>query len=233
MDEGIRLAEQAATEASELEGPEIANAVRGDVAMLLLTAGRREESRALMTDVIAEARANDFSMSGTTSAGSASSTCSRPTTSPHAVFSRTPLVKLEASATRGKHGRCSGSAMHTSVWATADPPERPSVSSSRSLQTPARRSDLTSPLRWADSRDRSNRWTSAKAPGWRERSHNCATTAGGLKTWMWPQEREIEVRFEQPLIDALGEGEYRSAHEEGRTLSFDETLSLARSLAAS
>ena len=57
--------------------------------------------------------------------------------------------------------------------------------------------------------------------------------AGGLKTWMWPQEREIEVRFEQPLIDALGEGEYRSAHEEGRTLSFDETLSLARSLAAS
>ena len=56
--------------------------------------------------------------------------------------------------------------------------------------------------------------------------------AGGLKTWMWPQEREIEVRFEQPLIDALGEGEYRGAYEEGRTLSFDETLSLARSLAA-
>ena len=57
--------------------------------------------------------------------------------------------------------------------------------------------------------------------------------AGGLKTWTWPQEREIEVRFEQPLIDALGEGEYRGAHDEGRTLSFDETLALARSLAAS
>jgi hypothetical protein len=57
--------------------------------------------------------------------------------------------------------------------------------------------------------------------------------AGGLETWMWPQERDIEVRFEQPLVDALGEDQYRSAHEEGRTLSFDETLSLARSLAAS
>ena len=60
VDEGIRLAEQAATEASELEGPEIANATRGDVAMLLLSAGRREESRALMMDVIAEARTNRF-----------------------------------------------------------------------------------------------------------------------------------------------------------------------------
>ena len=60
VDEGVLLAQQAANEASELEGPEIANAVRGDLAMLLLTAGRREESRALMTDVIAEARTNRF-----------------------------------------------------------------------------------------------------------------------------------------------------------------------------
>ena len=57
--------------------------------------------------------------------------------------------------------------------------------------------------------------------------------AGGLRTWMWPQEEEIEDRFEQPLIDALGDDEYRRAHEEGRALSFEETLELARSLARS
>ena len=57
--------------------------------------------------------------------------------------------------------------------------------------------------------------------------------AGGLRSWTWPQVEEIEVRFEQPLIEALGDDEYNTAHEEGRALSFEETLELARSLAAS
>ena len=200
--------------------------------MLLLSAGRREESRALMMDVIAEARTNRFFDERHMVGRLGFIDVLEADYESHAVFSRTPLVKLEASATRGKHGRCSGSAMHTSVWATADPPERPSVSSSRSPQTPAKRSDLNSPLRWADSRDRSTSGPPRRRPAGGAVAQ-LRDEAGGLKTWMWPQEREIEARFEQPLIDALGEDEYRSAHEEGRRLSFDETLSLARSCAAS
>ena len=55
--------------------------------------------------------------------------------------------------------------------------------------------------------------------------------AGGLRLTLWPQDEEIEDRFEQPLIEALGDDAYRKAHGEGRALSFEQALELARSLA--
>ena len=49
----------------------------------------------------------------------------------------------------------------------------------------------------------------------------------------WRFDEDLERRFEQPLVEALGDGEYWKAHEEGRALSFEETLELARSIAGS
>ena len=85
--------------------------------------------------------------------------------------------------------------------------------------------------RLAASRVLSKRSTPARVLGCPERSRSCGTKPGACGRGVWPQEEEIEDRFEQPLIDALGDDEYRRAHEEGGALSFDETLALARSLA--
>ena len=233
VDEGIRLAEQAATEASELEGPEIANATRGDVAMLLLSAGRREESRALMTDVIAEARTNHFSMS---------EHIGRPARLHRRARGRlrvrTPCSRVRRWSNSKRRQPWETWALQWLGYAYLGLGDRGSARATfgELLEISADAGKTVRPelaVALGGLARSVEQWTSAKAPGWRERSHNCANEAGGLKTWMWPQEREIEVRFEQPLIDALGEGEYRSAHEEGRALSFEETLELARSLAAS
>ena len=233
VDEGIRLAEQAANEASELEGPEIANATQGDVAMLLLSAGRREESRALMMDVIAEARTN------------------RSFNERHMVGRLGFIDVLEADYEPARRvlayavgqTRSVGNAWET--WALQwlgyaylglgdRASARPTFGELLEISADAGkmvRPDLAVALGGlARSVELMDLREGARLAG---AVAQLRDEAGGLKTWMWPQEREIEVRFEQPLIDALGEDQYRSAHEEGRTLSFDETLSLARSLAAS
>jgi predicted ATPase len=233
VDEGIRLAEQAATEARELEGPEIANATQGDVAMLLLSAGRREESRALMMDVIAEARTNRFfderhmvGRLGFIDVLEADYESARRVLAYAVGQTRSVGNPWETWALQwlgyaylGLGDR--GSARATfgellEISADAGKTVRPELAVALGgLARSVEQMDLREGARLAGA------------------VAQLRDDAGGLKTWMWPQEREIEVRFQQPLIDALGEVEYRSAHEEGRMLSFDETLSLVRSLAAS
>ena len=51
-------------------------------------------------------------------------------------------------------------------------------------------------------------------------------------TYMWKQEKELEIRLAQPLIDALGGDEYRRAQDEGRVLAYEDAVELARALAA-
>jgi predicted ATPase len=47
-----------------------------------------------------------------------------------------------------------------------------------------------------------------------------------------PTELELRRRFEQPLIDALGEGEWAREQAAGATLTLEEAIELARTLAA-
>ena len=57
--------------------------------------------------------------------------------------------------------------------------------------------------------------------------------AQGLKSWMSGRNDELESRFEQPLIDALGPRAYENERAAGAAMSLDETIELARSLAGS
>ena len=56
--------------------------------------------------------------------------------------------------------------------------------------------------------------------------------AGGLRTPFWRQDEDIERRFEQPLIEGLGE-DYVPAWAAGAALDVEMAVELARSLAAS
>jgi len=47
---------------------------------------------------------------------------------------------------------------------------------------------------------------------------------GGLRRRQWRFDEDLERRFEQMLMDALGDDEYRRAQDEGRELSFEEAL---------
>ena len=46
-----------------------------------------------------------------------------------------------------------------------------------------------------------------------------------------PEVQELRRRFEQPLIDALGEEEWAREQAAGATLTLDEAIELARTLA--
>ena len=48
----------------------------------------------------------------------------------------------------------------------------------------------------------------------------------------WPGEVELRRRFEPPLIDALGEGDWAREQAAGATLRLDEAIELARTLGA-
>jgi predicted ATPase len=232
-DEGVRLAEQAANEAYELEGPEMTNAARGDLALLLVTAGRREEARSLLTDVIAEARANDYSIEklevarlGFVDVLDADYESARrlltyavgPTRTVGNPWETYALQWLGFAYLGVGDRRAARTTFGEVLEITSDARKTPGPGLALTM------SGLACSVEQADLRD------GARLTGAVTRLRN---EAGGLRTWTWPQEREIEARFEQLLVDALGENEYRRAHDEGRTLTFDETLALAQSLAAS
>ena len=48
---------------------------------------------------------------------------------------------------------------------------------------------------------------------------------------MWREYQEVEARFAQQLIDALGNERYEEWRAAGAALGLDEALELARSLA--
>jgi hypothetical protein len=48
----------------------------------------------------------------------------------------------------------------------------------------------------------------------------------------WPGELELRRRFERPLIDALGEDDWAREQAVGATLTLEEAIELARTLAA-
>jgi predicted ATPase/class 3 adenylate cyclase len=57
--------------------------------------------------------------------------------------------------------------------------------------------------------------------------------AGGLKRTEWRTDEELECRFEEALIDALGRASYDDELAVGSAMSLEETIALARSLADS
>ena len=57
--------------------------------------------------------------------------------------------------------------------------------------------------------------------------------AHGLKSWMSGRNDELESRFEQPLIDELGQKAYEKERATGAAMSLEETIELARSLVGS
>ena len=48
----------------------------------------------------------------------------------------------------------------------------------------------------------------------------------------WPGELELRRRFERPLIDVLGEHDWAREQAAGATLTLEEAIQLARTLAA-
>jgi hypothetical protein len=59
-----------------------------------------------------------------------------------------------------------------------------------------------------------------------------AAVRGGARLTGWHGELELRRRFEQPMIDALGEDEWARGQAAGATLTLGEAIELARTLAA-
>ena len=233
VDEGVRLSQRAADEASGLD-VDTAIAARGDLGMLLVTAGRREEGRAVLLEAIADARASDLPTNEHLGMGQLgfidvldadyeSARRALALAVDYARSARIPHVTWlllwlgYAYLGLGDH-RAARATFGELLEATSDVGKTVAPALAHALGGIARS------VEEVDVRE------GARLSG---AVTNLRDEAGGLRTSTWPQEEEIEVRFEHPLIEALGEDEYRGAYEEGRALSFEETLEMARSLARS
>ena len=231
--EAIRMGRQAVNEAKAID-VEVAIATRGDLAMLLVTAGRRDEARAVLTEAVADARASNLPMNehwGLAQLGfidvlDAEYEAARDSLTlalPHArITDHYPYLAFSLHwlgfAFLGLNER------RAARMAFGELLERSAELSKTINQELAQA--MGGVARAVEDVDLSEGSRLAGAVA------NLRSEAGGLRTVLWPQEEAIEARFEQPLIDALGEDEYRRAHDEGRALTFEEALELARSLVA-
>ena len=232
VDEGIRLAQDAVEEAAE-EDVRIANAVRSDFALVLVSAGRREEGRALLTEAIAEAQTNDLSANERNNTGrlgfidvlDADYESARRTLANAVGHTRTIGDAWELWALQWLGFAYLGLGNRPAARAVFNELVEVASGAGRTLEPilGVAMGGIARSVDQADVRD------GARLAGAVTKLRD---DAGGLRTWMRPQEEEIEFRFEHPLIDALGEEAYAREHAIGATMSREEAIELARSLAA-
>jgi predicted ATPase len=234
VDAGIRMAEEAAIEA---RATEVENWIgtRGDLAMLLVTTGRRDEARSVLEEAIADARAHDLPLNehwGLAQLGLID------VLDANYEAARETLTVAVAHAPAVDHYPYLVFCLHWLGFAFLGLDERRaarmtfgelvelSAGSSATINHELSRA-LAGLCRGVE---RADFGAGARLSG---AVVKLRRDAGGPKTPLWPQEEEVEARFEQPLIDALGQGGYAREQAIGAAMSLDETLELARSLAGS
>jgi predicted ATPase len=233
VDEGIRLARQAVEDA---EGTDALRHVMslGDLGETLVQAGMHDEARAVMVEAVDEARRNGLEANVTWGSaqlgildlveGDYESACSALTAA--RVNARSVgIYSFEAELLFGLG--------YAQLGLEARPDARATFSELLELASGSGRaihpeialavSGLALSLEPADFRE------GARLRG----AITAHRVAHGLKSWMSGRNDELESRFEQPLIDALGQGAYENERATGAAMSLDETVELARSLAGS
>jgi predicted ATPase len=232
VDEGVRLGRRAVDEAKTLDAM-IRIATLGDLAMVLVQAGRREEARTALHEAVEDARRSGERMNAEWGEGqlgfvdlldgdykSARRALARAVTYARSVdhypFEASMLLWLgfaqlgleQRAAARSSFGELLELSSASSKTIT------PYLAAAiRGLALAVERVDL---------RDGA-------------RLHGAVETlreeAGGLRTPMSREENEIEARFERTLIEALGDDGYEKQQAAGAAMGLDETIELARSLA--
>ena len=229
--EGICFGRRAAVEAKSLDA-EIRIATLGDLAMLLVQAGRREEARSVLRDAVEDARRSGLRMNAEWGSGQLGfvdlldgdyeAACS--TLAPVLTYARSvDHYPFEASMLHWLGFSYLGIGQRDAARASFGDLLELSSGSSKTI-TPefaAAMCALALAVEQVDSRD------GARLHGAIEKLRE---ETGGLRTPMWREEREIEARFEQPLIDALGEDAYAHEHAIGAAMTRDEAIDLAQSL---
>ena len=229
--EGICFGRRAAVEAKSLDA-EIRIATLGDLAMLLVQAGRREEARSVLRDAVGDARRSGLRMNAEWGSGQLGfvdlldgdyeAACSA--LAPVLTYARSvDHYPFEASMLHWLGFSYLGIGQRDAARASFGDLLELSSGSSKTI-TPefaAAMCALALAVEQVDFRD------GARLHGAIEKLRE---ETGGLRTPMWREEREIEARFEQPLIDALGEDAYAHEHAIGAAMTRDEAIDLAQSL---
>jgi predicted ATPase len=233
VDEGIRLARQAVEDA---EGTDALRHVMtlGDLGETLVQAGMHDEARAVMVEAVDEARRNGLDANVTWGSaqlgildlveGDYESACSALTAARMNARS-VGMYPFEVEvlfglgyAQLGLGALRDARAMFSELLELASGSGR-AVHPEVALAV----SGLALSLEPADFRE-----------GARLRGAIAAhRVAHGLKSWMSGRNDELESRFEQALIDALGQEAYENERATGAAMSLEETIELARSLAGS
>jgi tetratricopeptide (TPR) repeat protein len=233
VDEGIRLARQAVQDALGTDAVRHVSTL-GDLGETLVQAGRYEEARAVMVEAVDEARRNSLDVNVTWGSaqlgildlveGDYESACSALTAA--RVNARSAgIYSFEAEvlfglgyAQLGLEARPHARATFSELLELASGSGQ-AVHSEVALAV----SGLALSLEPADIRE------GARLRG----AITAHRVAHGLKSWMSGRNDELESRFEQPLIDALGREAYENERAAGAAMSLEATLELARSLADS
>jgi predicted ATPase len=231
VEEGIRLARQAVEEA---EGVDVLRHVMslGDLGETLVQAGMHDEARAVMVDAVDEARRNGLEANviwGSAQLGildlvegDYESAC-RALTAARMNTGSVGVYAFEAEVLFGLGYAQLGLGARSDARATFAELLELASGSGRAVdpEVALAVSGLALSLEPADVR------VAARLRG----AITAHRVAHGLKSWMSGRNDELESRFEQPLIDALGREAYETERAAGAAMSLEETLELARSLA--
>jgi predicted ATPase len=230
VEEGIRLARQAVEDA---EGVDVLRHVMslGDLGETLVQAGMYDEARAVIVEAVDEARRNGLQVNviwGSAQLGildlvegDYESAC-RALTAAHANVPNVGVYSFEAEALFGLGYAQLGLGERRRARATFSELLELASGSGRTFHPEV--ALAVSGLALSLEPD-------GFGQGARLRGAITAHRADhGLKTWMSGRNDELESRFEQPLIDALGLEAYETERATGAAMSLEETIELARSL---
>ena len=229
VDEGIRLARQAVEDAEGTDSVRHVSTL-GDLGETLVQAEMYDEARAVMVEAVDEARRNGLEANvtwGSAQLGildliegdyeSACSTLTAARTSAQSVgvysFEAEVLFGL-GYAQLGQGARGDARAAFSDLLELAS-------GSAVQPEVALAVSGLALSLEPTDFRD------GARLRG----AITAHRAAHGLKSWMSGRNDELESRFERPLIAALGQRAYETEWATGATMSLEQTIELARSLA--
>ncbi len=231
--DGIRLAERAVEEATTLDTA-IRISARGDLGMLLVQAGRREEARPVMLDAIGEARKGSLAMNEQLAAAQlgcidvldADYESAREALTSALIYARSvSRYPWEAWILQWLGFAYLGLGQRRAARATFGELLELSIGPSKTV-SPELVLAMGGLARAVEEVDMSEGALLSGAIA------KLREDAGGLRTPFWQQDEEIEDRFEQSLVVGLGEG-YVPARAAGAALDVETAVELARSLAAS
>jgi non-specific serine/threonine protein kinase len=235
VDEGVRLARLAAHEAEGVEEAMTRVAALGDLGGTLVQVGRRDEARAVIVDAVEDARRRGLLTSVAWGAGqlglidllegdyeSARRALARAVTHARAEG----FYPFEADMLQGLAYAYLGLGRRGDARATFGELLELASRSGRAIN-PEVALAICGVALAVEPIDLLN---GARLRG---AVSKLRQDAGGLKRTEWRTDEELECRFEEALIDALGRVSYDDELAVGSAMSLQETIALARSLADS